>query len=195
MFFEDMINESSKQVKNIDSENAEDTILGVNDDDKNPGFIDDIAKQVNIALATEAFNSAGFFDGGTEAVKSYLEDAEENGSESYLEGVIASIAKNNTVLQLNRRDDMKRRVRLACLLIAKRKNDPLFKKVSIYRMKERAAKKAIYGKYMALAYKAAKVSVLKHDQEKTKETAPKFVKDRTGNKASHSAVTNLDHIR
>lgn len=198
MFYKDLLNLNESGSK-ASTEDAEDSILGITDE-KSPEFINDVAKQVNVALATEAFNAATFFDGGKEAINSYLENSRLNQSslaakKSYLEGVISAAAKNNTIMQLNMRDDMKRRVRLACLIIAKQKKDPLFKKVSIYRMKERAAKKAIYAKYMSLGYKAARLSMSKHEAEKTKDEAPKFVKDRTGNKITRNSATDISVVR
>ena len=199
MFYKELLKFNESSAPKASTEDAEDSILGITDE-KSPEFIDDVAKQVNVALATEAFNAAMFFDGGKEAVNSYLEESKANSTslastQSYMEGVVSAVAKNNTIMQLNTRDDMKRRVRLACLIIAKQKKDPLFKKVSIYRMKERAAKKAIYTKYMNLGYKAARLSMSKHEAEKQKASAPKFVKDRTGNKITKASVTDTSVIR
>ena len=185
MFFRDIFME-----ENLDStetvEKAEDNLLGVGSEEDN---INDVANDINAALAVEAFNSASFFPNGEEAVNEYLNYINNNEKINISEAIISAVAKNNNIIQLNARDDMKRRARLGCLILARNAKDPLFKKLSVLRTKERALRKALFKKYMKRAYAAATLSMRKHNADvKSSSEAPKFHKDTTGARTNFAAI-------
>lgn len=192
MIFRDAIIESAN-LETDAAEKAENNLLGVRSED--PDDVESVANDINAALAVEACNSASFFDGGSEAVNKYIRHLNEGQVQNVSEAIISSIASRNTIMRLNARDEMKRRVRLGCIIIARNNKDPLFKRLSVLKAKEKAIKRQIYAKYSKKAYVAARLSVRKHNMEvKKDDKAPKFVKDATGNKTSF-ALINTPEVR
>ena len=161
-------------------------ILTPQDPDTQSG-LENIAQQVEDVMQQQALESADYFENGEDAIQEFMNSPEFQ--QVLTEGIIASVAKNNTVVKLNARDDMKRRARLASLIIARERNDPLFKKLALNRVKERALRKAIFTKYGRQAYTAAMISKKKHANEvKNQPALPKFQKDMTGAKTGFGTV-------
>ena len=82
----------------------------------------------------------------------YLESAEV----AHLEA--ARLINGKTRIRMSRSDDLQRRTTLGALMLAKAKKDPLFKKFTFFRAKEKLAKKTIVRKYSNKAAKIAKTS-------------------------------------
>lgn len=91
----------------------------------------------------------------------------------------ARLINGKTRIRMSRSDDLQRRTTLGALMIAKTKRDPLFKKFTFFRAKEKLAKKAIVKKYGNRASKIAKTS-----QRNYLKKAPKLaaLKSRFANK-------------
>lgn len=103
--------------------------------------IEAMAAEVNRLLGESSLEALTFFEGGEEAVKKFSESAEV---ETMLES--RKMAKN-TFVRLNKVDDLQRRKNLACLVLAKSKNDALWTKLAKNRVMERKLRNAIYAKY------------------------------------------------
>lgn len=82
----------------------------------------------------------------------YLESAEVAQLEA------ARLINGKTRIRMSKSDDLQRRTTLGSLMIAKQKNDPMFKKFTFYRAKEKLMKKMITKKYSSRAAKMAKIS-------------------------------------
>ena len=157
MFFDDYLKEDAEEeINDVDS-------LLPQDVDTDAG-LEKIADQVEDAVQHQALENADYFDGGEEAVQSFFESAEV---EAMLEAFPFGLgAKKRTIVSMSKKDDLKRRARLASLIIAREKKDPLFDKLAANRVRERALRKAIFQKYEKSAYKVARVSQKKHIAEK-----------------------------
>ena len=128
--------------------------------------LEKIADEVEDALQRQALESCTYFDGGEEAVNNFMESAE---IQAYMEAFpFGAGNKKRTFVHLSRNDDLKRRISVASISIAKAKKDPLFDKWARTRIKERNLRKLIYKKYQKAAYKAAKISQKKHVAERKK---------------------------
>lgn len=175
MFFDDYLREDAEtETNDIDQ-------LLPQDPDTEAG-IEAMADQVEDALQAQALESADYFENGEEAVQAYIESAE---IQAYQEAFpFGGAMKKKTFVKLNKRDDLKRRARLASLIIAKEKKDPLFDKLAKNRIRERMLRKQIFRKYGKQAYKVAKASQKKHAAEQKKFPLPIFNKkaDPNGNK-------------
>ena len=147
---------------------------------------DAMANQVELIMRTQAMESATFFEGGEEAIDKYNQWVNEQ--DLLHEGIISASAKNNNIVRLNTRDDLKRRTNLAALMLAKSKHDPLFNKLALNRVKERKLRSAIYKKYQRQAFKIARMSQRKHAADVKKAPTPVFKKDVTGNRTTFGAV-------
>ena len=159
MFFNDYLREDTEE-----EVNDVDTLLP--QDPETSEGLDNIADQVEDALQHQALENADYFEGGEEAVQSFFESAEV---EAMLEAFPFGLgAKKRTIVHMSKKDDLKRRARLASLIIAREKKDPLFDKLAANRVRERALRKAIFQKYEKQAYKVARVSQKKHIAEKKK---------------------------
>lgn len=66
------------------------------------------------------------------------------------------LISRKTIVRLNKNDDITRRTTMAAMQIAKEKNDPLWKKLVLNRVKERQLLSAIRTKYGSKAVVAAK---------------------------------------
>lgn len=66
--------------------------------------------------------------------------------------------KKNTLVRLNRQDDLSRRITMAAQQLAKEANDPLFDKLHLNRVKERELLNKINQKYANKAGRAAKIA-------------------------------------
>ena len=144
-----------------------------------------MADQVEAIMQTAAMEEATFFEGGEEAVEAYRHYLE---SQVVTEGIISNVAKNNNIIRLNARDDLKRRTAVACMVMAKSKHDPLFVKASKHKLLYRKYKAAIVAKYSKRAFKVARMSQAKHATEVKKEQIPKFQKDKLGNRTNFGTV-------
>ena len=143
-------------------DNDIDALLPV-DTDTEEG-LEQVADEVEDALQRQALESCLYFEGGEEAVKEFMESAEVTAvMEAFPFG---NGAKKRTFVNLSRKDDLKRRISVASLAIARHKEDPLFDKWARIRSKERSFRKLIYQKYANQAYKAARISQKKHAAEK-----------------------------
>lgn len=128
--------------------------------------LEKVADQVEDALQRQALEACTYFDGGEEALNNFMESSEV---EAYMEAFpFGGAMKKRTFVNLSRKDDLKRRMSVASLTIARDKKDPLFDKWVAVRVKERSYRKMIYQKYKNQAYKAAKISQKKHISEKKK---------------------------
>lgn len=164
MFFNDYLREDTEEVNDVDT-------LLPQDPETSEG-LDNIADQVEDALQHQALENADYFEGGEEAVQSFFESAEV---EAMLEAFPFGLgAKKRTIVSMSKKDDLKRRARLASLIIAREKKDPLFDKLAANRVRERALRRAIFQKYEKQAYKVARVSQKKHLAEKKKFPALPF---------------------
>lgn len=171
MFFNSFF-EEALEAEDLDT-NDVDSLLPA-DPDTEEG-IEKIADQVEDAMQRQALESADYFDGGEEAVQEFFAS---NEMQAFMEAFpFGAGMKKKTFVNLSRKDDLKRRMSVAAISIAKEKKDPLFDKWARHRLKERSFRKLIYKKYKNQAYKAAKVSQKKHLAEKKKfPSLPKFVK-------------------
>lgn len=66
--------------------------------------------------------------------------------------------KKNTLIRLNKEDDLTRRAGQASIVIAGKKKDRLFDLLALNRQKERKLRKLIFAKYKTQALRAAKES-------------------------------------
>ena len=144
-----------------------------------------MASQVEAIMKTAAMEEASFFEGGEEAVDLYRKYLNE---QVMTEGIISNAAKNNNIIRLNARDDLKRRTAVAAMMMARAKKDPLWVKCARHKMLYRKYKAAIIAKYGKRAFKIARMSQAKHAIDVKKEEMPKFQKDRTGNRTNFGAV-------
>lgn len=65
--------------------------------------------------------------------------------------------RKNTLVRLNKEDDLSRRLKMACLQMAKDNDDPLWNKLTANRVKERDLLDAITNKYSNKAGRVAKM--------------------------------------
>ena len=182
MFFSEILKEDGA-LENVESSEVDALITP--DPETSEGE-EQMADQVELIMRTQAMESAYFFENGQEALERYIQHLNE--STSIHEGIISASAKNNNIVQLNTRDDLKRRTNLACLMIAKSKKDPLFTKLALNRKKERQLRGAIYKKYQRQAFKIARMSQSKHAIAAKDAPVPKFQRDTSGMKTSFGAV-------
>ena len=167
MFLKDFLEDAVEQ--DVDT-NDVDALLPA-DPDTEEG-LEKIADQVEDAMQRQALEACTYFDGGEEAVQNFIESAE---IQAYLEAFpFGAGMKKRTFVNLSRKDDLKRRMSVAAITIAKEKKDPLFDKWVRHRVKERYYRKLMYRKYKNLAYKVAKRSQKKHLAEKRKFPALPF---------------------
>lgn len=136
MFLGNYLNESEKTVDDV----IDDMAMADADPDSAEAT-EDAAKQVEALCRESALENAPFFENGEEAVKNFTESAEVQAL------VEARKMSKNTFVRLNKNDDLTRRSHLACLVLAKKNNDPLWKKLALNRVKERKLREAIYKKY------------------------------------------------
>ena len=79
-------------------ENKDDIdLLGPQDPDTQSG-LENIAQQVEDVMQQQALESADYFENGEEAVQEFMNSPEFQ--QVLTEGIIASVAKNNTVVKL-----------------------------------------------------------------------------------------------
>lgn len=128
----------------------------VEKDPDTPEGMDNIANDVESLMQQSALESVTFFDGGEEAVKKFTESAEVKAL------VEARRMSKRTFVRIGKDDDLTRRKHLASLMIAKEKNDPLFKQLALNRVKERKLRNAIFQRYGQKAELIAKKSQKKH---------------------------------
>jgi len=69
-----------------------------------------------------------------------------------------------TMVRLSKVDDLERRTSMACIQLAKEKNDPLFDKLALNRVKERQLLSAIETRYANPAKRAATIQQKEHIQ-------------------------------
>ena len=178
MIFSDVFKEN-------DGEPTTDVEMLIDPDPSTPEGELAMANQVEAIMRTAAMEEAAFFPGGDEAVGSYKMFLNEK---VMTEGIISSAAKNNNIVRLNTRDDLKRRTNLAAMMLAKASHDQLWVKASRHKLQYRHYKSMIQKKYWRKAFKIARMSQMKHAEDMKGAAVPKFEKDRTGNRTSMSAV-------
>ena len=137
----------------------------INKDPETPEGMEQIANDVENLMRQSALESVSYFENGEEAVKNFTESAEVKAL------VEARRMSKKTFVRLGKNDDLTRRSHLAALLIAKEKNDPLFKKLALNRVKERQLRKAIFTKYGNKGNMIAKRSQIKHIKDMKKMPA------------------------
>lgn len=115
-----------------------------------------MAHEVESLATQEAFNSLSYFDGGAEAANSITESAE---FEALME---SRKMPKRTFVRLNKQDDLQRREHLACLILAKKNNDSLWKKYVRYRVEERKLRRQIFAKYSNKGKVVARKSQMIH---------------------------------
>lgn len=155
MFFN--INEDAAEVQ------ANDIDVLVPQDDNTEAGIEVLADEVEKAMQSQALESVTYFNNGEEALKNFMESA----------NVLLEARKisKRTFIKLGKNDDLERRTHLACLVLAKNANDPLFRKLAQNRVKERKLRALLFKKYGQKATKVAKVSQKKHIKELKKMPA------------------------
>lgn len=138
-----------------ETENDDIDALVEHDPDSAEG-IDAMADEVEQHMTAAALEAVTYFENGEAAVHNFTESAE-------VQALVESrrLAKN-TVVRLNRNDDLQRRSNLACLVLAKKHNDSLWTKLAQNRVRERKLRNAIYKKYRNKANIIAKRSQIKH---------------------------------
>lgn len=88
--------------------------------------------------------------------------------EEYLDSSEAAILEakrlinGKTRIRMNKLDDLERRTVLGSIQLAKKKNDPLFSKFTLYRAKEKLMKKKMVQKYGSRSQRIAKISQKKY---------------------------------
>lgn len=155
MFFN--INEDAAEVQ------ANDIDVLVPQDDNTEAGIEVLADEVEKAMQSQALESVTYFNNGEEALKNFMESA----------NVLLEARKisKRTFIKLGKNDDLERRTHLACLVLAKNANDPLFRKLAQNRVKERKLRALLFKKYGQKATKVARVSQKKHIKELKKMPA------------------------
>ena len=121
-----------------------------------PEAIEAMAHEVEQHMTAAALENMTYFDGGNEFVHSFTESAEVQAM------VEARKLGKRTFVRLGKVDDLQRRKNLACLVLAKAHNDPLWTKLAKNRVMERKLRNAIYAKYGTKGDKVAKKSQLVH---------------------------------
>ena len=151
--------------------------------------IERIADDVEDVMQAQALENADYFEGGEEAVHEFMMSPRVK---SMLEAFpTTGGTKFKSIVTLNRKDDLKRRARLASIIVAREKKDPLFDKLAKNRVKERMLRRLIFQKYGRIAFKIARVSQKKHAIEVKKEPAmPFFKKDSNAKVQTFGAVMN-----
>lgn len=164
MFLGTYFNESDEaKAKDLDA--AIDDMAQAEIDPNGPQAIEDAAKQVEAMCRESALENAPFFENGERAVRNFTESAEVQAL------VEARKMSKNTFVRLNKNDDLTRRTHLGCLILAKRNNDPLWKKLALNRVKERQLREAIYKKYGNKGRIVAKKSQQEHIKQMRKMPA------------------------
>lgn len=115
-----------------------------------------IAAEVENNVQVAALKSVGYFDGGEDACKAFVESAEVQAL------VEARKMSKKTFVRLNKSDDFTRRAHLASLILARNAKDPLFAKLAQNRVRERDLRKQIFTKYEQKAKLVAKKSQAQH---------------------------------
>ena len=115
-----------------------------------------IAAEVESNMQVAALESVGYFDGGEDAQKAFVESGEVQAL------VEARKMSKKTFVRLNKNDDFTRRAHLASLILARNAKDPLFNKLALNRVKERELRRAIFKKYESKARTVAKKSQAQH---------------------------------
>lgn len=155
MLFSDYIRESEEE----ETEVQDDIDLVADDYDPDSAeFIQAVANDVENYMMTSAMEAVSYFDGGKQAVQNFTESTE---LQTLVE--MRKIPKK-TFVRLNKNDDLHRRSRLACLIIAKKNHDPLWEKLAQNRVKEKKLRNAIYAKYGNKANIIARKSQIQHDK-------------------------------
>lgn len=139
--------------QNVDT-SLDDVVL--NKDPETAEGTDNIAKEIEANMQAAALESVSYFEGGEEAVKGFTESAE---IQSLVE---ARKIPKKTFVRLGKADDLTRRENMACLIIAREKNDPLWKQLADIRKKERKTRNQIYARYKNQAKRIARISQKQH---------------------------------
>lgn len=154
MIFSNNIIRESEEEDAVEQDDI-DIVAGDYDPDSAEG-IEAMASEVEQHMTTAALEAVSYFEGGQEAVQKLVESAE---MQALVE--MRKIPKQ-TFVRLNKNDDLHRRSRLACLVLAKKHNDPLWEKLAQNRIKEKKIRNAIYAKYGNKANIIARKSQIQH---------------------------------
>lgn len=128
-----------------------------------------IADEVEQAMSKCAKENMVFFNNGEEALKEFCS------SEEYAAIQEARRLGKRTYVRLGMKDDLTRRSNMACLILAREHNDPLWKKLAKIREAEKKTREAIYAKYGNQANRIAKISQREHIKDmKSMPSAPTF---------------------
>ena len=190
MIFSDIFLENETDSASQDRASPVDLLLPVANPNSEDGE-NKMAMTVELLMQQSALENAEYFENGDYALtefSNYLSGLTDNDVQHITEGVISAAAKNNTIVQLNTRNDLKRRVHLSCLVLARENKDALWRQYSIARLKERKLRAKIFQKYQKRAYAIALKSQRMHASEVKHSAMPKFVRDKTGNKTTFAAV-------
>lgn len=190
MIFSNIFLENETDSASQDSANPVDLLLPVANPNSEDGE-NKMAMTVELLMQQSALENAEYFENGDYALtefSNYLSGLTDSDVQHITEGVISAAAKNNTIIQLNTRNDLKRRVHLSCLVLARENKDALWRQYSIARLKERKLRAKIFQKYQKRAYAIALKSQRMHANEVNHSAMPKFVRDKTGNKTTFAAV-------
>ena len=190
MIFSNIFLENETDSASQDSANPVDLLLPVANPNSEDGE-NKMAMTVELLMQQSALENAEYFENGDYALtefSNYLSGLTDSDVQHITEGVISAAAKNNTIVQLNTRNDLKRRVHLSCLVLARETKDALWRQYSIARLKERKLRAKIFQKYQKRAYAIALKSQRMHANEVKHSAMPKFVRDKTGNKTTFAAV-------
>ena len=123
-----------------------------------------IANEIEDNCRQQALESLTYFENGEQALKEFCN------SEEVQALVEARKMPKKTFVRLGKADDLQRRKNMACLILARENNDPLFKKLAKNRLQERKIRNAIYKRYGNKADRVAKISQKQHikDMQKMK---------------------------
>lgn len=131
-----------------------------------------VADEVEEKLQREAFEHMSYFDGGQEAGRAFFESAEVQSVMESMPQTVAGLSKKKTLVLLSKNDDLERRKKLACLIIAREKKDPRFDLWIKHRRQEREDREYMYQKYDQYGAKVARISQKKHIAERRKFPLP-----------------------
>ena len=140
-----------------------------------------IANEVEANIAQASLESVTFFEGGEEAIKEMAKEYEEIAEAASVSNDANTINEarmaKKTLVIMGKDDDLNRRTKMACLVIAREKKDPLFKALAKNRVNERKIRNKIYRKYQNQARTIAKKSQKIHikQMQKQKMKMPKIV--------------------
>ena len=137
----------------------------VNKDPDTAEGAENIAKEIEDNMRQSALENVSYFENGEQALKEFAN------AESTLALLEARKMAKKTFVRLGKDDDLTRRTKLGCLILARENKDPLFDKLAKNRVMERKLRNAIYKRYMNKATRLAKISQKQHIKDMKKIAA------------------------